>query len=141
MKIKTRSISLLSFVFLLMATTLLGQNSTTVKERKIVSVTVQEYFIEEGLDEPEVESFKAFNEKGELTELKEFNNKGDIKRWEKYAYTEEGRIEEEIFLNAKGKVDRREKSSYKDGLRIEKLYFNNKDKLYKKKVYEYEYRD
>ena len=34
----------------------------------------------------------------------------------------------------------REKNIYKDGLRVEKQFYNNKDKLYKRKVYEYEYR-
>lgn len=129
------------FIFLLLATALSGQSITTVKERKIASVTVQEYFIEEGMDKPVVESFEAFNEQGRLTELKEFSSKGEVKRWEKYTYNEEGRLVEEIFLDDKGKVERKEKSIYKDGLRIEKQFFNSKDKLYKKKVYEYEFRD
>ncbi len=141
MKIKTRILFLLCSLFLIMATTVSGQNTSTIKEKKIASLTVQEYFIEEGMDEPVVESFEAFNDRGDLTELKEFNSKGEVKRWEKYAYNEEGRLVEEIFLNEKGKVERTEKSIYADGLKVEKLYFNNRDKLYKRKVYEYEYRD
>ena len=141
MEIKTRILFLLSSVFLLVAATVSGQDSSDIKEKKIASLTVQEYFIDEGMDEPVVESFEAFNERGDLTELKEFNSKGDVKRWEKYAYNEEGRLVEEIFLNEKGKVERTEKSIYAEGLRVEKQYFNNRDKLYKRKIYEYEYRD
>lgn len=141
MKTKMRVFFPSSFMLLIVAASLLGQNRTTVKERKIASVTVQEYFIEEGMDKPVVESFTAFNEQGELSELKEFSNEGDVKKWEKYTYNEEGMLVEEIFLDGKGKVERKEISIYKDGLRIEKRFFNNKDKLYKRKVYEYEYRD
>jgi YD repeat-containing protein len=141
MKTNNRAIFLSGIMLLLLAASSFGQSSTTIKERKISSVTVQEYFIEEGMDKPVVESFKAFNEQGELIELKEFSREGEVKRWEKYTYDEKGRLVEEIFLDGKGKVDRKEKSIYKDGLRVEKQFFNNKDKLYKRKVYEYEYRD
>jgi hypothetical protein len=101
---------------------------------------VNEYFVEEGMDEPLVESIERYNEVGDPVEIKEFNSKGEVKRWEKYAYNKEGKLVEEVFLDEKGKVERTEKSMYKDGLRIEKQYFNNKDKLTKRKVYEYEYR-
>jgi YD repeat-containing protein len=141
MKTKIRVFCPASFMLLVVSASLLGQNSAAVKEHKIASVTVQEYFIEEGMNKPVVESFAAFNEQGELIELKEFSNEGDVKRWEKYAYNEEGKLVEEVFLDGKGKVERKEKSIYKDGLRIEKQFFNSKDKLYKRKVYEYEYRD
>jgi len=141
MKTKIRIIFPLSVLLLLMAASSFGQSRTELKEHKIASVTVQEYFIEEGMDKPVVESFEAFNERGELTELKEFSKEGDVKRWEKYAYNEEGKLVEEVFLDGKGKVERKEISMYKNGLRVEKQFFNSKDKLYKRKVYEYEYRD
>ncbi len=141
MKVKIRVLFLLSSAFLLVAGPLAGQNSKTLKERKIVTRTVQEYFIEEGMDEPVIESIERFNENGDLREIKEFNSKGDIKLWEKYDYNEEGKVIEIIFLNQKGKIESKEKNIYSDGLRIEKQYYNNKDKLVKRKVYEYEYRD
>jgi hypothetical protein len=124
-----------------MAGPLMGQNTETIKERKIVTRTVQEYFIEEGMDEPVIESLERYNEDGNLIEIKEFNNKGEVKLWEKYDYNEEGKVVEVIFLDAKGRVESKEKSIYSDGLRIEKQYYNKKDKLVKRKVYEYEYRN
>ena len=140
MKVKTRILLLLTCLFLLVAGPLAGQNTNTIQEKKIVSRTVYEYFIDEGMDEPVIESIETYDEKGELLELKEFNSKGDVKRWEQYTYNEEGNMVQEVFLNPKGKVERTEKSIYKDGLRVEKQYFNNRDKLYKRKVYEYEFR-
>ncbi len=141
MKVKIRVLLLLSCAFLLMAGPLMGQNTETIKERKIVTRTVQEYFIEEGMDEPVIESLERYNEDGNLIEIKEFNNKGEVKLWEKYDYNEEGKVVEVIFLDAKGRVESKEKSIYSDGLRIEKQYYNKKDKLVKRKVYEYEFRN
>ena len=141
MKVKTRGLFLLTCAFLIMAGPLLGQSTKIIKEKKIATLTVQEYFIDEGMDEPVVESIERYNESGDLIEIQEFNSRGEVKLWEKYAYDNEGRVVEEIFLDAKGRVERTEKSIYSDGLRIEKQYYNNRDKLYKRKVYEYEYRN
>jgi len=141
MKVKTRGLFLLTCAFLIMAGPVLGQSTTIIKEKKIATRTVQEYFIDEGMDEPVVESIEKFNESGDVIEIQEFNSRGEVKLWEKYAYDNEGRVVEEIFLDAKGRVERTEKSTYSDGLRIEKQYYNNRDKLYKRKVYEYEYRN
>lgn len=141
MKVKTRVLFLMACILLPGAGLLSGQSKETITEKKIARKTVQEYFVEEGMDEPVVESIETFNERGDLTEIKEFNSKGEVKLWEKYNYDSEGRVVEEVFLDAKGRIERTEKSVYKDGLRVEKQYFNNKDKLYKRKVYEYEYRN
>ena len=141
MKIKTAPRFLLTTSFMLLAVVLMGQSAETIKEKKILSTTVYEYFIEEGLDEPMLESLENFNDQGMLIEVKEFDNKGDVKRWEKYVYNEEDKVIEEIFLDAKGRIESREKSIYSDGLRTEKQFYNNKDKLVKRKVYEYEFQD
>jgi len=141
MKVKTRGLFLLTCAFLITAGPVLGQSTKIIKEKKITTLTVQEYFIDEGMDEPVVESIERFNERGDLIEIQEFNSRGEVKLWEKYAYDNEGRVVEEIFLDAKGRIERTEKSIYSDGLRIEKQYYNNRDKLYKRKVYEYEYRN
>ncbi len=141
MKIKTVPRFLLTTSFMLLAVVLMGQSAETIKEKKILSTTVYEYFIEEGLDEPMLESLENFNDQGMLIEVKEFDNKGDVKRWEKYVYNEEDKVIEEIFLDAKGRIESREKSIYSDGLRTEKQFYNNKDKLVKRKVYEYEFQD
>jgi hypothetical protein len=140
MKLKSSVLYLLAGTLMFVAGPVTGQSSKTISEKKIASLTVNEYFVEEGMDEPLVESIERYNEVGDPVEIKEFNSKGEVKRWEKYAYNKEGKLVEEVFLDEKGKVERTEKSMYKDGLRIEKQYFNNKDKLTKRKVYEYEYR-
>ena len=117
-----------------------GQSKKTIREKGIVSRTVEEYFIEEGMNEPVVETYEGFNEDGELIEIREYNRRGEVKKWEKYAYDEDGELVEEIFLDPKGKVVRTEKTIYRDGLKAEKHFFNNRGKLFKKKVYVYEYR-
>jgi len=140
MKLKIRIFFVFVFSILLVSGPLLAQSTKTIQEKKIASRTVYEYFVEEGLDEPMLESVERYNERGDLLEIKEYNNKGEVKRWERYVYDEEGQLVEEVFLDSKGRIERTEKSVYSDGLRVEKQYYNKKDKLYKRKVYEYEYR-
>lgn len=125
----------------LLAGPLAGQDAVTIKEKKIASRTVQEYFLEQGMDKPVVESIEKYDENGNLLEVKEFNSKGEVKLWEEYSYNEKGKVVEARYFNARGKLESREKNIYSDGLRIEKHFYNNKDKLVKRKVYEYEYRD
>jgi len=136
---KRRQLSTL--LLLLFAVTLVSaQGSKTIREKKITTVTVHEYFIEEGYDEPVVESIEKFNEAGDVVEIREFNKLGEVKRWEKYTYNEDRDLVEEIFLDAKGKVTLTEENIYEDGLRVEKQYLNPKGKMIKKKVYKYEHR-
>ena len=116
-----------------------SQGKKTIRDKGIASRTVQEYFIEEGMDEPVTESIEKYNEKGDLIELQEFDRRGEVKKWEKYAYDEEGELVEEVFMDTRGRVERTEKTTYEEGLKVEKHYFNNRGKLFKKKVYEYEY--
>jgi len=125
---------------LCMGVAVTAQSRKTIREKNISTQTVQEYFIEEGYKDPVVESIEKYNEDGDLLEIKVFNKGGEIKRWEKYAYNEDGDLVEEVYMDARGRVERTEKNIYKDGLRVEKQYFDQKGKLYKKKVYEYEYR-
>lgn len=127
-------------IFLLVSGTAMGQGKKTIREKKITSITVNEYFIEEGMDEPVVESIEKFNEEGDLVEIQVFNKKGDYKRWEKYVYSDDGELVEEIFLDEKGRITETEKNIYDGDLRVEKQYYNNRGDLYKKKVYTYEYR-
>jgi hypothetical protein len=136
---KSRQLS--TFILLLVSVTVISaQGSKTIREKKITTQTVHEYFIEEGYDEAVVESIETYNEAGDVVEIQEFNKGGEVKRWEKYVYNENRDLEEEIFLDAKGKVTLTEKNIYEDGLRIEKHYLNTKGKMIKKKVYKYEYR-
>jgi len=118
----------------------LGQSKKEIREKGIEKIIVQEYFLEEGLDEPVVESEEIYNVGGELVEIKEMNRSGEVRRWEKYSYDEDGNRVEEIFLDEKGRVESIERTVYKDGLKMVKQYFNDREKMYKKKVFVYEYR-
>ncbi len=136
-----KSRQLATLILLLVSVTVISaQGSKTIREKKITTVTVHEYFIEEGYDEPVVESIEKFNEAGDVVEIREFNKEGEVKRWEKYTYNEDRDLVEEFFLDAKGKVTLTEKNIYEDGLRVEKQYLNPKGKMIKKKVYKYEHR-
>ena len=117
-----------------------GQNKKEIREKGISSISVEEYFIEEGIDKPVIESIEKYNKDGELVEIQVFNSRGEVKTWEKYVYDDKGWLVEEIFLDEKGKIVRTEKSIYENGLKVEKQFFNERDKLYKKKKYVYDYR-
>ncbi len=136
---KSRQLSTL-ILLLVSVTVISAQGSKTIREKKITTITVHEYFIEEGYDEPVVESIETYNEAGDVVEIREFNKVGEVKKWEKYTYNGDRDLVEEIFLDAKGKVTLTEKNIYEDGLRIEKHYLNPKGKMIKKKVYKYEHR-
>ena len=137
---RTAKYTLMICLMVGLAAALNGQDRKDIRDAGIVSVTVNEYFLEEGLDEPQAESIEKFNEDGEVIEIQEFNKRGEVTKWEKYSYDEDRNLIEEVFLNSRGKVTRTEKSIYEEGFRVEKQYFNERDKLYKKKVYVYEYR-
>lgn len=128
-------------ILMMVAGTVAAQGTKTVKAKKITSKTVNEYFLEDGEDDPVVESIERYNEEGEMVEVKEMNRKGEVKKWKKYVYDNEENLVEEQFLDVKGRVTRSEKNLYKDGLRIEKQYYNSRNAMYKKKVYVYEYRE
>jgi len=141
MKVKTGVLFLFAGIFMLLAVPMLGQSTKIIKEKKIASRSIYEYFVEEGIDEPLLESYEKYDTVGNLLEIKELNSKGEVKLWQKYVYDEAGNVVEEISLDAKGRLESREKSIYSDGLKIEKQFYNKKDKLVKRKVYEYEFRD
>jgi len=121
-------------------TTVQAQGRKTIREKEISSITVKEYFIEDGMDDPVVESIEKYNTGGELVELQEFDKKGEIKKWEKYGYDNDGNLVEEVFLDEKGRITRTEKTIFRDSLRVERQFYDEKGRLYKKKEYVYEYR-
>lgn len=131
--------NLATAVILLMAVSLSGQSKKVIREKGISSMTTNEYFLEEGLKEPVIETIIKYNKDGEIIEIQEFNKRGEVRLWEKYGYDEDGNLVEEIFLDEKGKITTTEINIYKDSLRVEKQYLNDRGKLFKKKVYEYEY--
>ena len=127
-------------ICMLLATVAAGQGKKTIKDKGITTITVEEYFIEEGMNEPVIESIEKFDEEGNLIELQVFNKRGDYKTWEKYVYNDNGDVVEQVFLDQKGRIIETEKTIYSGKLKTEKKYFNNKGDLYKRKVYKYEYR-
>jgi len=129
---------MLAMIFLA-ATASPAQSKKEIREHGIASITVQEYFLEEGMVDPVVESIEHYNKDGALIELKEFKKTGEVRRWEKYGYDEDGNLVEEVFLDEKGRIETTEKNIYKGNLRVEKQYYNNRGDLFKKKVYKYEY--
>lgn len=135
-----KSFLLVITVLFLAASQTLGQTKTEIREKKIKSQTVLEVFIEEGIDEPQIEQKEVYNEVGELIEFITYNKEGDVKEWVKYVYDENQNIVEEIYFDKRGKVEKREKTIYKEGIRVERQFFDNRDRMYKKKIYEYEYR-
>lgn len=139
MKFLTTTYIVVSCLFIGMVS-LNAQSKKDIRENKIKSQTVLEIFIEEGYDQPVVEQKEIYNEDGDVIELIEYNKDSEVTRWEKYEYDEDGNVILQVFLDNKGKVEKKEKTIYKDGIRIERQFFDNKDRMYKKKIYEYEYR-
>ena len=118
-----------------------GQSKRIIQEKGIKSVTTQEYFLDQHKNKPVVERIETFNELGNLVEIKVFNSSENIKRWEKFVYDEDGNLIEKTFLDDKGRVERTEKSIYKYCLRVERHFFDDRERMYKKKVYVYEFKD
>lgn len=131
---------IITIMLLCMVSISWGQSRKTLREKGISSMTVQEYFVEEGMKDPMVETIEKYDKNGDLVELKEYDKEGAVKKWEKYVFDDDGNLVEEVFLDDKGRITRTEKNIYKEGLRVEKHFYNNKGNLYKRKVYEYEYR-
>ena len=117
-----------------------SQGRKTIKTLGITSQTVKEYFVEEGIKDPVVESIEKYDTNGNVIELQEFNSEGQIKNWKKFKYDADENKIEETSIDAKGKVEERTAWIYKDGLLREKQYYDSRDRLTKRKEYIYEYR-
>jgi hypothetical protein len=126
---------------ILFASALSGQSSKQIREMGIQSQTVLEIFIEEGRDEPVPEKKEMYNEQGDIIELIEYSKNGGIKKWEKYEYDEEGNVTQEIQMDKRGRVSSRIKTLYENDLKTEKQYFDSRDRMYKKKMFKYDYRE
>ncbi len=120
---------------------LLAQSRKTIRTEGISSITVNEVFVGEGRTDPAIESYESFNEDGEPTEIREYAKSGELKRWERFVYDEEGRLSEKTVLDERGRIQSREKTFYTGKLRSEKHYFDRHNRLVKKKIYVYEYRE
>ena len=98
--------------------------------------------IEDGDKTPYLEKEEFYNFRGELIEVKEYKNEGaKIDVWMKYKYDSLGNLVEETILDEKGNQEERFEYTYEKGLKTSKLYYDSKNRLYKKKIYKYELRD
>lgn len=129
-------------IALLVCTSFLGvaQNKTTIVEKGVKMIRTLEQDIAQGEKKMLLEKEEYFDANGELIELKIFDEKGRIKKWEQYKYSAAGKLVEEKYLNYRGDVKERIEHVFKDGLKVEKLYYDEKNRLYKKKKYEVEFR-
>lgn len=131
----------LALALILAPSLCMAQGGKTLKKNNVNSQTTYEYFLSEGKKEPVVEKIENYDKEGNLTELKLFNKDGEVKQWEKYSYDEDGEVIEEQLLDGKGRISERIEYSYENKLIQEKRYFDQKDRLVKKKTYAYTYRE
>lgn len=127
-------------ILLLVPAFLFAQSEEIIRSKNIVSQTVYEYFIEEGLKDPVVERIERYDTDGNMIEEKEMNKEGEVREWMKYTYDTEGNKVEETILNIRGGQEERIEWIYKDGLVVEKKYYDHKDRLVKRKEYKYKTR-
>ena len=117
-----------------------SQGRKTIKKKQISSQTVYEYFLEEGKKEPVIEQIQVYDTTGNVIELKEFNSEGLIKNWQKYSFDADDNKTEELHLDDRGKQLERTEWIYKNDLLVEKKYYDQKNRLVKRKEYKYKYR-
>jgi YD repeat-containing protein len=118
-----------------------AQGRKTVEKKGIVEQTVYEYFVAEGLSKPVVEEIINYDEQGNVLEHQVFNKYGEYKSWERFRYDEDGNKVEEIILDGSGKQVERFEWIYEDDLVVEKKYYDDRDRLVKRKEYKFSYRD
>ncbi|TKG96633.1 hypothetical protein EYV94_05120 [Puteibacter caeruleilacunae] len=115
------------------------QSKRVIKEHKIKLVKSYEQDIVQGEKELLLEKEEYFDENGELIEEKKFDEKGRVKGWKKFAFNEAGKLVEEQELNYRGDVVKRIEYKYSNGLLVEKSYYDNKNRKYKLKRYEFQF--
>lgn len=132
---------LLLVAFLSMSSATLAQGKEEIVEKKIEVKRFWDLDIEEGDKTPYLDREEYYNEQGELVEFKEFADKGKrIKYWMKYTFDKEGNLLEEITLGPKGEQVEKFVYKYEKGLRVERLTYDSKNRLKKRRTYEYQYR-
>lgn len=118
-----------------------GQDKKEVIEKGIQVKRNYEQDIANGDKEPAIEKEEYYNFRGDIVETKEYTDAGKtLSIWFKYKYDSQGNLIEEQELNAKGEQKERFEYKYENGLKIEKLYYDNKNRLTKKKIFKYELR-
>lgn len=114
-----------------------AQSPKEVKKHNISTRKVVEIEVERGTNARTIEEYEAFDLEGNVVEKKDYNSDGELKDWVKFDYNEDNEVVKEIYLDEKGKVIESIVFVFKDGLKREKLYYDSKNRLVKKKVYEY----
>lgn len=126
-------------ITLLLPSTLIAQKRSTYMESRVKSETVHEYFIEEGIKDPLVESVTSYDKSGNIIEYKEMNSDGIVKTWQKFKYNEDNDKIEETTLDPKGNQVEKIQWIYDGEFVVEKKYFDSRDRLTKRKEYKYTY--
>lgn len=128
-------------VFICLSVTVFAQKKDEIIQRGIQVKRFFDQNVKDGDKEPALEKEEFYNFQGELAELKEYSNSGkDLDKWFKYKYDDEANLVEELEMNSKGEQKERIVYVYKKGLKVEKLTYDDKDRLVKRKVYEYGFR-
>jgi YD repeat-containing protein len=118
-----------------------GQDKKDVIEKGIQVKRNYELDIANGDKEPSLEKEEFYNFRGDLVEVKSYTDNGKtLNDWTKYKYDTQGNLIEEQALNPKGDQKERFEYKYEDGLKTEKLFYDNKNRLTKKKIFKYELR-
>ena len=131
----------IAFVFILLSVVAFGQDRKEVIEKGIQVKRNYELDIAKGEKEPQIEKEEVYNFRGDLIEIKEYSEEGKVvSLWFRYKYDNQGNLIEEEELNSKGEIKERYEYKYENGLKTEKLYYDNKGRLFKKKIYKYELR-
>jgi len=118
-----------------------GQDKKDIIEKGIQSKQNYGLDIANGDKEPSLEKEEFYNFRGDIVEVKEYNDQGStISNWIKYKYDAHGNLIEELNLTPKGEQKERFEYKYENGLKTEKLYYDNKNRLTKKKIFKYELR-
>ena len=132
---------LITVTLIILVCSVFAQNKETIVRNQVKLKRSLEQDIDQGEKNLLLEKEEYFTPNGNLTELKEFDEKGRIKKWERYQYTSKGQLAQEEILNYKGEVKKRIEHVYQDGLKVGKLYYDDRNRLYKKKRYEFEYQE
>lgn len=128
-------------LFICFSITAFAQKKDEIVQRGIQVKRSFDQNIKDGDKEPYLEKEEFYNFQGEMVELKEYKDQGkEIDKWFKYKYDEEANLVEEQELNSKGEQKERVEYVYHKGLKVEKLTYDEKDRLEKRKVYEYGFR-
>jgi hypothetical protein len=114
-----------------------AQSKKGIREAGIKQRIVKEIMYEKGFNTAMVEEENWYDSRGNLIEIKKINSRGKLSNWMKYEYDADDNIITEITLDNKAKVVLKVVYVYNNGLRSEKLYYDRKNRLAKKKTYEY----